>query len=475
MTSPANLSVAEASRLISDGDLSPVELTAAVLERIESIDPQLEAYVSVFYHEALAAARGAEKEIGVSGSRGPLHGIPVAIKDLYDLEGAPTLAGSRVREGHVADVDSEVVRRLRAAGAVFVGKTVTHEFATGVTSPPTRNPWDLDRVPGGSSGGSGAAVAADLCLAATGTDTAGSIRIPAAANGVVGLKPTFGRVSKRGVVPLAWSLDHAGPLAKSVLDAALMLNAMAGYDPADPCSIDEPVPDLTDGIEGGVTGLRIGVARNWFADHVEAYVEEARQEAARVLEDLGATVEEVEVPHLDTAMEVHSVILSAEASAYHQPMLRSSPELYRRGTRVFLEAGQFVAATTYLNAQRARELVRRGFRQAFSRCDALIAPALPTIAGAFGSRKVRVNDVEEDITSSYIRLSVPANLSGLPALSLPCGYHAGLPLGLQILGKPFDERTVLMVGRAYEQATKHHLEHPRLRPTRERSVPGDQT
>lgn len=454
--------MAEASRLIRDGELSPVELTGDVLERIEAIDPRLEAYVSIFHDEALAAASRAEEEIAASGARGPLHGIPVAIKDLYDLGGKPTLAGSRVREGHVADADSAVVERLRGAGAVFVGKTVTHEFGTGVTSPPTRNPWDLDRVPGGSSGGSGAAVAADLCLMATGTDTAGSIRIPAAANGVVGLKPTFGRVSRRGIVPLGWSLDHAGPLTKAVFDAALVLNALAGYDPSDPSSADEPVHDLTDGIEGGVAGLRVGVARNWFADHVEAYVEEARREAARVLEGLGASVEEVEVPHLERAMEIHSVILSAEASAYHQPTLRSSPERYGGGTRAFLEAGQLVAAATYLNAQRARELVRQGFRQAFSACDVILAPALPATAGEFGARKVRVNEMEEDVTSAYIRLSIPANLSGLPALSLPCGFHAGLPLGLQILGRPFDERTVLRVGHAYEQATRHHLELPGL-------------
>jgi aspartyl-tRNA(Asn)/glutamyl-tRNA(Gln) amidotransferase subunit A len=462
LRSPARLTVAEASRLISDGELSPVELIRDVLERIEAIDGRLEAYVSVFHEEALTAASRAEEEIAASGPRGPLHGIPVAIKDLYDLEGRPTLAGSRVREGHVAEADSEVVGRLRGAGAIFVGKTVTHEFGTGVTSPPTRNPWDLDRVPGGSSGGSGAAVAADLCLMATGTDTAGSIRIPAAANGVVGLKPTFGRVSRRGIVPLGWSLDHAGPLTKSVLDAALALNAMAGYDPADPSSVDEPVHDLTDGIEGGVAGLRIGVARNWFTDLVEPYVEEARREAARVLEGLGATVEEVEVAHLDRATDIHSVILSAEAGAYHQPTLRSSPELYGRGTRAFLEAGQLVAAATYLNAQRARELVRRGFRQALSACDVILAPALPATAGEFGSRKVAVNGVEEDVTSAYIRLSIPANLSGLPALALPCGLHAGLPLGLQILGRPFDERTVLRVGHAYEQATGHHLEVPGL-------------
>jgi aspartyl-tRNA(Asn)/glutamyl-tRNA(Gln) amidotransferase subunit A len=460
LSSPAKLSVAEAARLISERQLSPVDLTRNVLERIESLDPRVEAYVVVFYDEALATARVVEQEIAKSGTQGPLHGIPLAIKDLYDLEGKPTLAGSHVREGHVADVDSEAVRRLRAAGAIVVGKTVTHEFATGVTSPPTRNPWNLHRIPGGSSGGSGAAVAADLCLVATGTDTAGSIRIPAAANGVVGLKPTFGRVSKRGIVPLAWSLDHAGPLAKTVLDSALVLNAMAGYDPADPSSVDEPAPDYTDGMKDGIAGLRVGVARNWFADRVEAYVNEAVQEAARILEDLGAIIDEVEIPHLDRAMEVHSIILSAEASAYHQPTLRSSPELYRRGTRTFLEAGQFIAATTYLNAQRAREFLRRGFREVFSRYDALLAPSLPATAGAFGSRKVRVNGVEEDITSSYIRPSVSANLSGLPALSLPCGFHAGLPLGLQILGRPFDEATVLRIGHAYEQATRHYLEHP---------------
>jgi aspartyl-tRNA(Asn)/glutamyl-tRNA(Gln) amidotransferase subunit A len=236
-------SLARAARLIAKGDLSPDELICSVLERIDQINPRLEAYVSVFYEEALAEARRATDKIVAYGSRSPLHGIPVAIKDLYDVRGKPTLAGSRVREGHVADADSEVVSRLRRAGAILVGKTVTHEFASGVTSPPARNPWNLDCVPGGSSGGSGAAVAADLCMAASGTDTAGSIRIPASVNGVVGLKPTFGRVSKHGVVPLAWSLDHPGPLAKTVFDAALVLNAIAGYDPADPSSSDERVPD----------------------------------------------------------------------------------------------------------------------------------------------------------------------------------------------------------------------------------------
>ncbi len=445
-----------AARLIASGDLSPDELICSVLERIDRITPRLEAYVSIFYEEALAEARRKTDEIVAHGSRGPLHGIPVAIKDLYDVRGKPTLAGSRVREGHVADADSEVVSRLRRAGAIIVGKTVTHEFASGVTSPPARNPWNLDCVPGGSSGGSGAAVAADLCMAATGTDTAGSIRIPASVNGVVGLKPTFGRVSKRGIVPLAWSLDHPGPLAKTVFDAALVLNATAGYDPADPSSSDKRVPDYTSTLCNGAAGLRIAIVQNWYFDRVDGFVARAVQEAARVFEKLGARVEEVRVPHLELAMAVHYTILASEASAYHQPTLRTVPHRYRRGTRLFLEAGELVPATDYLNAQRARELIRQGFREAFSGVDVIIAPSLPTTAGAFGSSKVRI-DGEEDITQAYIRLSVPANLAGLPALSVPCGFHDGLPIGLQIMGKPFNEQTVLRTGYAYEQATEHHL------------------
>jgi len=457
ITPSALSSLNRAARLIASGDLSPDELICSVLERIDRINPHLEAYVTVFYEEALAEAGRATDEIVAHGPRGPLHGIPVAIKDLYDVRGKPTLAGSRVREGHVADADSEVVSRLRRAGAIIVGKTVTHEFASGVTSPPARNPWNLDCVPGGSSGGSGAAVAADLCMAATGTDTAGSIRIPASVNGVVGLKPTFGRISKRGIVPLAWSLDHAGPLVKTVFDAALLLNVTAGYDPADPSSSDEPVPDYTSAVDSGVAGLRVAVVQNWYFDRVNGFVASAVQKAAHTFEELGARVEEVRVPHLELAMAVHHIILASEASTYHQPTLRTVPDRYRRGTRLFLKAGELVPATDYLNAQRARELIRQGFREAFSGIDVIIAPSLPTTAATFGSNKVQIDEAE-DITQAYMRLSVPANLAGLPALSVPCGFQDGLPIGLQIMGKPFEEQTVLRAGYAYEQATKHHLQ-----------------
>jgi aspartyl-tRNA(Asn)/glutamyl-tRNA(Gln) amidotransferase subunit A len=455
------MTLQRAAHYVATGDLSPYELVCSVLERIDRINPRLEAYVSVFHEEALAGARRATDEIVAHGSRGPLHGIPVAIKDLYDVRDKPTLAGSRVREGHVARADSEVVSRLRGAGAIIVGKTVTHEFASGVTSPPTRNPWNLDRIPGGSSGGSGAAVAAGLCIAATGTDTAGSIRIPASVNGVVGLKPTFGRVSKRGIVPLAWSLDHAGPLARTVFDAALMLEATAGYDPADPSSIDEQVPDYKSTLSRGVDEMRVAVVRNWYFDRVDASVAEAIEEAASVFENLGARVSEVRVPHLELSMAIHHTILASEASAYHQQTLRAVPERYRRGTRMFLEAGETVPATAYVNAQRARELVRQGFRETFSDADVLIAPSLPTTAGAFGSSKVEV-DGAEDITQAYVRLSVPANLAGLPALSVPCGFRDDLPIGLQIIGRPFEEQTVLRAGHAYERAAGHHLRRPPL-------------
>lgn len=455
------MSLRQASDRIARKDLSPYELVRSVLERIDRIDPHLEAYVSVFHEEALAGARRATDEIAAHGSRGPLHGIPVAIKDLYDVRGKPTLAGSRVREGHVADGDSEVVSRLRGAGAIIVGKTVTHEFASGVTSPPSRNPWNLDRIPGGSSGGSGAAVAAGLCTVATGTDTAGSIRIPASVNGVVGLKPTFGRVSKRGVVPLAWSLDHAGPLARTVFDAALTLEAIAGYDPADPSSIDERVPDYTSSLGRGIDGLRVAIVRNWYFDRLDPSVAGAIEQAAEVFEDLGARVIELRVPHLDLSMAIHHTILASEASAYHQPTLRAAPGRYRRGTRLFLEAGESIPATAYVNAQRARELVRQAFRDAFSETDVMIAPSLPTVAGEFGSSKVRT-DGAEDVTQAYVRLSIPANLAGLPALSVPCGFHDGLPIGLQIIGRPFEEHTVLRAGHAYEQAARYSTRRPDL-------------
>lgn len=449
--------------MIADGSLSPVELTQSVLDRISLVDDLTKAYVAVFREGAVRAAAEAERHIGRSGPIGPLHGIPIALKDLYDIEGHPTLCGSRVREGHVAGEDSEVTRRFAAAGAVVVGKTVTHEFAYGVASPPATNAWDPGRIPGGSSGGSGAAVAADLCLAAMGSDTGGSIRIPAALNGVAGLKPTFGRVSKRGVAPLSWSLDHVGPLTKTVGDAALVLQALAGYDPRDECSVDEPVDDYLGALDGGADGLRVGVPTNCFFDNVHPQVEAAVRLAISKLESLGAVIVEVAVPNLELTPAVVSSIVGAEASAIHARDIRERPEAYAPDVRVLLQAAEFVGGGAYTNAQRARGLVMEGFRTAFAGVDVLATPTLPAVAAPVGAENVDVGNAEEALLSAYPRLCSPVNVTGLPALTVPCGFSDdGLPIGLQITGEPFGEAGVLRAGRAYETATEWNKYRPSL-------------
>lgn len=449
--------------MIAEGSLSPVELTESVLDRISLVDGLTKAYVAVLRESAVRAAAEAERHIGKSGPIGPLHGIPIALKDLYDIEGHPTLCGSRVREGHVAGEDSEVTRRFAAAGAVVVGKTVTHEFAYGVASPPATNAWDVGRIPGGSSGGSGAAVAADLCLAAMGSDTGGSIRIPAALNGVAGLKPTFGRVSKRGVAPLSWSLDHVGPLTKTVGDAALVLRALAGFDPRDKCSVDEPVGDYLGALDGGVDGLRVGVPTNYFFDNVNPQVDAAVRLAISELESLGAVIVEVAVPNLELTPAVEFSIVGAEASAIHAWNIRERPEAYAPDVRVLLQAAEFVGGGAYANAQRARGLVMEGFRTAFAGVDVLATPTLPAVAALVGAENVDVGNAEEALLSAYPRLCAPANVTGLPALTVPCGFSDdGLPIGLQITGEPFGEAVVLRAGRAYEAATEWHKYRPSL-------------
>ncbi|WP_232806936.1 amidase [Geodermatophilus chilensis] len=460
---PAGLGLQDAAALVAAGELSPTELTRAVLDRIDRLDPALESYVEVYAEEALTAAKEAEEELRLGRSRGPLHGLPVALKDLYDVTGRPTLAGSEVRAGHVADEDSEITRRLREAGAVLLGKTVTHEFAFGVVSAPTHNPWDLGTVPGGSSGGSGAAVAADLCLMAMGTDTGGSIRIPAGLCGVVGLKPTFGRVSKRGVAPLSWSLDHAGPLAKTVGDAALALQVLAGYDPMDPSSIDVPVDDYLSGLSAGVDGLRVGVPTNFFFDVTDPGVEAAVRAALQVLADAGAALVEVEIPEADLAADVVSVLAGVESSAIHQEEIRRLPDAYTKEVRGKLRAGELVSGTTYVNAQRARALVQRGFAAAFDRVDVVATPTLAIPAPPYGSTTALLRGEERPILFALNCLTAPANAAGLPALSVPCGFTgSGLPVGLQLMGRPFDEATVLRAGAAYEAATTWHLHSPPL-------------
>jgi aspartyl-tRNA(Asn)/glutamyl-tRNA(Gln) amidotransferase subunit A len=458
------LTIGEASEQLRAGRLSPVELTRAVLDRIDAVEDRVKAYVTVMRDSALTDARAAEQAIRAGDYRGPLHGVPIAVKDLYDTAGVRTTSSSRVRAQHVPQRDAAAVERLRAAGAVIVGKTVTHEFAYGVISSPTCNPWNLDCIPGGSSGGSGAALAADECLGALGSDTGGSIRIPASANGVAGLKPTYGRVSKYGVAALSWSLDHAGPMGKSVADLALMLNCLAGHDPRDPTTVNVPVPDYTAGLRDGLGGLRLGVPTNYFFQDCDPEVESTVRAAARTLSEQGAELREVTIPDLELAPAAEFAIVLPEASSYHQPMLRRQADDYGGDVRTFLEAGELYLATHYLKAQRVRTLVKAGLRRAFDGIDALLTPTLPYPAARHDQAAfTTAGGVAEPVINAYVRTCCPFNLSGLPALSVPCGFtEAGLPIGLQIAGRPFDEATVLRVGQAYESATEWHRRKPAL-------------
>jgi len=354
---PFELSLTEASRAVRERELSPVELTESALARISAVEGRLGAYVTVAADAALAAAVRAEREISVSGPRGPLHGIPMALKDLIDAEGIPTTASSRVRAGHVAEGDSRVAERLGAAGAVLLGKTHTHEFAYGLTTPQTHNAWDHSRVAGGSSGGSAVAVAAGGATFAMGTDTGGSIRVPAALNGVVGLKPTYGLVPRTGVTSLSWSLDHVGPLTRTVQDAALVLSATAGYDPRDPASVSGPVLDRFPG--GDLRGLKVGVPRNHYFDRVTPEVEESVRGAIERLAELGAELVDVEIPMARYIQAVQWGLMVPEATAYHERSLRATPDRYAADVRILLEAGELTSAGDYLRAQRPHHDARR--------------------------------------------------------------------------------------------------------------------
>lgn len=459
MTRPYELTLAQAAAAVAGGELSPVELVDSVLARIEAVDPKLNAFVTVLADEARAAAKEAERAVAGGGPLGPLHGVPVTLKDLFDVAGVRTTASSRIREhAPVAAEDSAVAAGLRRAGAIFVGKTQTHEFAYGMFTPQTHNPWNLDRSPGGSSGGSGAAVAARLGMASVGTDTGGSVRIPSAVCGLAGLKPTYGRVSRRGVVPLSWSLDHPGPLARTVEDAALMMNAIAGYDPGDVATVDVPVPDHTAELGRGVTGLTLGVPAYYF-EGVDPEIAAAVRRAIDVLAAEGARVREVTIPLIEYSAAAEGAILGAEAYEYHRRDLRERPEVYGDLVRARLESGEHVSAADYVAAQRMRRALRDSWRDAFHEAglDAVLAPTLGGSAAVFGpANEVHYSDGRVTTSSAaYAPQVYPANMTGLPALSVPCGFTGdGIPIGLQIVGRPFAEPTVLRIGEAYESAAE---------------------
>jgi Asp-tRNA(Asn)/Glu-tRNA(Gln) amidotransferase A subunit family amidase len=458
MTDLTELTLAEAGALLHRREVTSEELLDATLARIEETEPALHAYAHVMADGARREARRADAEIARRGqSRGPLHGIPIGVKDLCHTHDAPTEAGSRVLAGARPDWDATVVRRLRDGGAVVVGKTVTDEFAYGQAPCPTRNPWSTDCSPGGSSAGSGSAVAARSAFGAVGTDGGGSIRAPAALNGVVGLKPTCGLVSRTGVVPMSASLDHVGPLARTARDCALMLDVMAGHDPADPQSLPDVPGRYAADLERGVEGLRIGVELDRFVDpRAPAITRETTERVAAELEGMGAVLVEVSIPMVDLVEPIFYAIMMPDTSAYHRRWLREQPYDYDQGTRIALEVGELIPATHYVNAQRARLLMRDAFRDTFERngLDVLLTPA--------SGPSAPVADMSRDLFDFTLRLAA-GNLTGLPALSVPSGFTPdGLPVAVELYGRPLDERTILRVAHAYHQAYPWPSRRPSL-------------
>ncbi|HKH11811.1 MAG TPA: amidase [Rubrobacter sp.] len=448
-------SLAGLSRALGAGEVSPVEVTEALLGRIE-LD-ETNAFITVTAERAMEDARRAEAEISAGRHRGPLHGVPVAIKDLVCTEGVRTTMASAFFEDHVPDRDAAVARKLREAGSVLLGKTNTHEFAYGPTGDrsffgPTRNPHDLARISGGSSGGSGTAVAAGLCYGAIGSDTGGSIRIPAALCGVVGMKPTFGRVGKSGVFPLAPTLDHVGPLTRTVGDNALFLSALAGHDPEDIHSVDRPPEDFARDLDLGVRGTTVGVPTNFFFEHVDREVEARVREAIEVFRDLGAEVREVDVPNVWETLHAQRLTLAAEAYAVHEERLKSEPERFDDQGLERLLGGEKLRAHRYADAQQRKLMSRREFEEVLGAVDVILVPSVPIPATEIGQRETSIEGHEEAVYSALTRLTGPTNLNGLPSLSVPCGTTAsGLPVGLQLIGRPFDEATLYRFAHAYEE------------------------
>jgi aspartyl-tRNA(Asn)/glutamyl-tRNA(Gln) amidotransferase subunit A len=465
---PTLLTVAEASGVIAEGRLSAVTLTEAYLERIEALDGELHSYVTVLREAALDAALAAAHDLAAGRSRGPLHGIPIGLKDIYKTRGIRTTAGSPRYEHYVPEDDAESWVRLRDAGVVLLGKHETHEFAIGgpdFTLPfsPARNPWNTAHYPSGSSSGSAVAVAAGLCAAAMGSDTGGSIRGPAAYNGIVGLKPTYGRVSRCGVFPLSYSLDHCGPLTRTVEDCAILMQALAGYDSQDPASADLPVPDYRAALTERLDGLRIGVIRHFHErDAVAGFGAESAPSAAytaafdaacRTLESLGARLVDMQLSPLTDYLDTNRLIMLAEAYALHEADFRERPELFGHYMFARIALGAFLSAADYVEATRRRRELTVEFARALVDVDVAVS------ANAAGPAPL-IDSLTTYSTFERASYTAPYNLTGSPALSIPIGFEDGLPLAFQITGKPFDEAMVMRVGHAFEQATEFHRQRP---------------
>jgi aspartyl-tRNA(Asn)/glutamyl-tRNA(Gln) amidotransferase subunit A len=449
------MNIQETASALRDKRVSPVELTTAAISRINRLNPTLNAFIAITADYALKRARQAETELAAGHDRGPLHGIPIAVKDLFAMRGVPTTSGSKIFENLVPDFDCTVVERLEAAGAVILGKLNMHELAYGVTSANphfgvVKNPWDTGRSPGGSSGGSGAAVAANIVYGAMGSDTGGSIRIPASYCGTVGLKPTYGRVSRYGVSPLGYSLDHMGPLTRSVRDAGIFLNAIAGRDRRDDTSSRRPLVDFVPDDDCSIRGMRLGFPENSYFERLEPDVESAVRGAIARAESLGAEVKPVSVPDISALNAVGQVILLSEAAAVLGPYMHARA-LFGADVLMRLDQGRLISAVDYINAQRLRRKLRVEFDRIWSQVDCLLTPTTPNTAPPIGENTVRLGGLDEDARLAATRLVRGINLLGLPALSIPCGLSgSGLPVGLQIVGPAFEEAAILRVGAAME-------------------------
>jgi aspartyl-tRNA(Asn)/glutamyl-tRNA(Gln) amidotransferase subunit A len=454
------------SKLVQSKEISPVEIIEAHLTRIDATEPVLNSFITLLADQARKSARQAEKDIQAGRYKGPLHGIPVALKDLYNTGGVRTTSGSRIFDTFIPTEDCTVAAKFHQAGAILLGKLNMHQFAYGPTGENPdyghmHNPWNPDMVTGGSSGGSGSAASAGQCTITTGSDTGGSIRRPAALCGIVGLKPTYGLVSRYGLSSLSWSLDHPGPMTRTVEDTAITMNVIAGHDPKDVASAKVDIPDYTSALTGDVKGLRIGIVKEYFEVPLDPQVRKAVMDAISLLESMGAEIKEVSYPMFNQSQAISSTVLMAEATAYHRDLLEKDGHQLYEPVRQRLEAGLFISAAEYLRAQQARSIFDQQGRRLLDEVDLLAGPTEPVTAPEILASKVMAGEQEVGVVGALTQYTRPYNINGFPAISVPCGFSDdGMPIGLQLAGRPFDELTVLRAAHAYEQANEWHSRRP---------------
>ena len=459
MTDLWDLSIGTAATMIRAKEITPIELVESHLKRIEETEDQLNSFITIMADEAIDSAKKATDIIFKRKEIGHLHGIPIGLKDLYDTAGIKTTAGSMIYRDRIPNEDASVVTKLKGEGAIIIGKLQMHEFALGSTSinphdGPARNPWDRSRITGGSSGGSASSVASGQCKGALGTDTGGSIRIPSGLCGIVGLKPTFGRVSRSGVFPLSWTMDTVGPMTRTVEDSALILNVLAGFDPQDPGSANVPSENFASDLGGGIEGVKIAVPQEYFYDIIDDEVSKAVQATQEVFIGLGATVEPIKIPALEHSLAISGTIMLAEAASVHDFNLREKPSEIGDDVRLRLTQGALTSASDYIKAQRARTEFNQQIKEALNKFDVLLSPTVPVGAPKINEQTITVGNLHQPTLSLMPRLTRPHNICGIPTISIPCGFtQQKTPIGIQIGGRAFDEKLVLRVAHAYESAT----------------------